>query len=216
VRTGSVPASIIADHINWLIHSRGATVLDIANRAGVDERSIRYILEADRTGRGYERGVYRRTAQAILAVKRLPNGAQHVSTTATRRRIEALEAIGWPRAMIASAVGLNRTTITPCRLNGSEKIEFRTQQLVADYYSARAKHPNFSKRGELVWTKARNLGYAPPWAWFGQEIAAPYGRPDFSQIEDLKWRKACAERYLGRRLYTSEQTVYNDPTKAAS
>ena len=188
MRSSSVPASVVAEHITWLLARYGATYVGVASAAGVHERTIRFILDADA-----DRGVHRRTANRILALHSLPNGHRLVDARPTRRRAEALSAIGWTRKEVARRAGLSDSALHPSKLG--KNVWQSTDRAVARVYDQLRQRPRLDTRGDQARAVARRLGFAPPWTWPKTTIGDVRARPIFSEVENAEWRRAIERRY---------------------
>ncbi len=183
----------VADHIVMLGERYGATHLDIARAAGVDERSIRHILDT-RDAPCNERGVYVRTAIKIMSVRALPPGHRLVDGTGTQRRAEALSAMGWTRKEVARKAGLSDSTLHPSKLG--KNVWFSTDSAVRDVYEQLKWKVSPGSHAGQTRATARRLGYAPPWAWRNGTLDDPLAQPVLSEIENKEWCANVRKRYF--------------------
>jgi hypothetical protein len=120
-------------------------------------------------------------AAKIYMIERGRNGGPlKVDSTGTRRRIEALMAIGWPGDELARRLGVTRGALYRTRRRTTSLRG--TQRRVADLYEALADVRGPSRRTE---GRSRALGYEPPIAWDDDTIDDPAARP-------AKWRRSTA------------------------
>lgn len=175
----------------------GATHYDIAQAAGVDERSIRYIMSAY-SAPCSERGVYIKTAVKIMNVRSLPPGHRLVSGVGTQRRVEALSAMGWTRKEVARRADLADSTLHPAKLN--KNVWFSTEHAVKSIYEQLRWQSSSGQRAEQTRAIARRLGYAPPWAWKNGTIDDPKKNPLFDEIENKEWRVNVRKRYTSHNM----------------
>lgn len=94
------------------------------------------------------------------------NGRQRItSTRGTRRRIEALNWLGWSRAAIAEHMGMHATNMT--RLLTAPTMTTALAQRFADCYDDLSMTlPTGNPQAiAAVRNRARRHGYAPPLAW---------------------------------------------------
>ena len=104
-----------------------STIAGIARTAGVSHQTIRIIIG---TGTQPVSTIYNSTATAVLAVT--PTTPQHaglINATGTRRRIQALAAIGYPLEQQARLAGLQpdkpRHILTQQRIRAAKAVERR-------------------------------------------------------------------------------------------
>lgn len=193
MRATSIPARHVAAHIVELHERYGATNIDVAHAAGVDERSIRFILDTANAPHD-DRGVYIQTARRILSVRTLSPGHRLVDATGVRRRAEALSAMGWTRKAVANKASLSDSTIYPSRLK--KNVWFTTDKAIRDVYNQLKWVSPSGRTAESARITARRLGYAPPWAWRSNDIDNPNAVPMFDEIENREWCAAVRKRYI--------------------
>ena len=194
MRASSIPAPYVAQHINRLRELCGASVPEVAEATGVDERTIRYILDA-----APDRGVYRKTAVKILDVRRIEPGKRYRPGFPTLRRLEALTAIGYPRPLIAETTGLSTNVLRPCRMNATSgacsRVYAATETKIQGFYETNKHRVRLDQPGLRLRQIAINRGYAPPWAWRKNTIIERDAAPVLEEIEDKTWRENVARRY---------------------
>lgn len=193
MRSTSVSPKPVADHIIMLGERYGATHLDIARAAGVDERSIRHILDT-RYAPENKRGVYVRTAVKIMSVRALPPGHRLVDGTGTQRRAEALSAMGWTRKEVSRRAGLSDSTLHPSKLG--KNVWFSTELAVRDVYEQLRWKVSPGRQSGPTRAIARRLGYVPPWAWKNGTIDDPLAKPLLNEIENKEWHDNVKKRYF--------------------
>jgi hypothetical protein len=123
------------------------------------------------------------------------SGPRMVSSIGTRRRIQALEAIGWSRAEQSRMLGRTREYLG--KVVGQEEIFASTAKAVADLYERMSMvvpvDPPTQKGGanRIHWKtrkRAAALGYAPPLAW-------EEGRIDDPDYTPRDWEYRPADRH---------------------
>lgn len=117
------------------------------------------------------------TARKILAVPLVESSWHHgVDPTGTRRRIQAMQWMGWPAREIAERVGVKTETISTVshRGGGRGRVSSRLARAIANIYEDLSGLPGPSRQSA---TKARAYGYAPPLAWDDDTIDDPKRRP---------------------------------------
>ncbi len=109
-----VDAAPVRDHIAAL-RAAGIGVERIAQRAGLSVGHIRQLAGQDRSGSPTRHRVRPTTAARVLRVG-VNNSSwapgSRVDATGTRRRLQALMAIGWPAELLANQPAAVRTACT--------------------------------------------------------------------------------------------------------
>lgn len=106
------------------------------------------------------------TEARILAVYPLP---ARVDGTGTRRRLQALMAIGWSGQQLADRMGWTNANLHKL-LRDTGNVSTRTAQLVAGIYDRLWDRPGSSVRARNL---ASRKGWAPPLAWDDDTIDDP-------------------------------------------
>jgi len=108
--------------------------------------------------------------------KRRREGRQppfHHDATGTRRRLQALVAIGWPTAALAGRLGIPSTEVS--RLcHHAHRVYPHTIQRVGQLYTQLSMNPGPSRRARR---RAEVAGWAPPLAWDDNTIDDPAATP---------------------------------------
>jgi hypothetical protein len=99
----------------------------------------------------------------------LEGGPLLVDATGTRRRLQALAAIGWPPRALAERLG-----IQPDNILRRHRVRVGTARLVAAVYDQLSMTPGPDTRSAAA---ARRRGWAPPLAWDDDSIDDPAARP---------------------------------------
>lgn len=99
---------------------------------------------------------------------------RRIPMAGSRRRVEALAAIGWPKAIIARACGWHETNLV--RLTQQAMITTRMADRIAAVYDDLHMTPGPSRRAKI---RAARKGYLPPLAW--DDIDDPNEQPDLTQ-----------------------------------
>lgn len=175
-----VAAQPVRDHINTL-RACGMGLRAIATAAGVDRKRLQAITNG-RPERGTppQQRVRPEIAAAILAVEPtldvLPGGTV-IDASGTRRRIQALVAIGWSQSKIAARLGW-----TPANLSAllrRDRTIAATARAVRDLYEELWDQapPEDTHRDKIAAARARNhatkCGWLPPAAWDDDLIDIP-------------------------------------------
>jgi len=160
-RPALVPAGRTIAHVRRLV-AAGMSLRQIERASGVGAGRMPDILIA--------KTVQRRTAAAILAtpIGRLPS-CGYVNSIGVKRRVRALQAIGWPVAQISLRLGKNERSLRNTLTLG--EVYTDTHRAVRDLYEAmadeRPAEDTADQRRQV--TRAKNYaaarGWPPPAAW---------------------------------------------------
>lgn len=179
-------------HINMLIVA-GLGTRQIEALSGVSRKTIRQVLSgrSDR-GTGPSKKVLTSTAERIQAVPipkdrhELAADSQPVLAVGTTRRLQALVAIGYTQSYLAGRMGMEPTNATELLYGKRNCVSARRARVVADLYNELSTMPptdNRPMRGApLGWPqrsreRARQLGWADPFAWEDEDLDDPDARP---------------------------------------
>lgn len=99
---------------------------------------------------------------------------RYTDPTGTRRRLQALMAIGWNLGRVAAGLGYTDHGCLSRLLYGSGRVEVATATKVRHLYEQWSGTPGPSR---IARQAARKAGYAPPLAWDGHTIDDPSARP---------------------------------------
>lgn len=191
------------------LREAGMGVREIATAAGVTRQTIARIH--DRT-----RGIRPETAQRILAVQYDPF---RVDATGSRRRVQALAALGWTRDHIATAGGLNEHGIGDV-MSGKVTVVYRTTARgIRQAYDALSMRRGPSVRAR---NRAAAAGWPPPLAWDDESIDDPTARPDGAGYQPAPLIESIREliahgldrEAIARRLGVTRDTVDQAITRA--
>jgi hypothetical protein len=124
------------------------------------------------------------TAAAILAVRAHPGNVAAgtpVDAMGTRRRLEALVAIGWSRTKLGQRLGIEPSGMS--ELFRRDRVRASRAQAVADLYDQLwdRRPPEDGWREKISAARSRNYarqhGWAPPLAWDEDQLDLPDGKP---------------------------------------
>jgi hypothetical protein len=143
------------------------------------------------------------------------SGRGLISCIGTRRRVEALEAIGWTRANISRELGYTREYVGKTLRN--DLIRQDTADAIAAVYDRLSMvvpvdPPNLRKgqtrAHETARRRAARLGFAPPLAW--DDIDDPDERPSLGgRLRDQEVDDVVVERLLaGERIKSNAAEKY--------
>jgi len=149
--TSLVDATPVRLHIETLI-AAGHTANGIASAAGTNNQHVEYLRTTARRTRP-------QIAAAILAV-RMPVGV--VDAAGTRRRLQALAAIGWDCDTIAARLGLRQGTQISRMRGRSPRVNSATAARVRALYDELWDQPGPSR---ISRARAAAAGWLPPLSW---------------------------------------------------
>jgi hypothetical protein len=184
--TRTVPSGPVVAHLEQLV-AAGATRTGIAEAAGISKTGVCRIL------RGDQPTVRRVVARALLAVDlaaivHRDRDRGFVPSIGSRRRVQALMAIGWRHQDMNAWLRANAPQ-TGHRSNlilskPGDLLERRTADAVRALYDALWSTP-----GPSASTRARSAakGWVPPLAWDDDTIDDPAVRP--AGVDDLTGRR---------------------------
>lgn len=220
--SGRVDAAPAREHVRALM-AAGISWKQVARKAGLSYSTVCALLY----GR-YERGhapygrVAQKTAEKILAIQpSLENMSPGALTdaTGTRRRLQALVAIGWSQNLLASSLDIQRGNFT---LLTTDRVTAKKALQVKELYdqlwdTPPVEHDRWARQSA---SRARNYakchGWVPPMAWDDDEIDAPEARPEMgaskiglSVIEDVEFLVKTGEHRdeIGRRVNANWKSV---------
>ncbi|TYK45190.1 sigma-70 family RNA polymerase sigma factor [Actinomadura decatromicini] len=217
-----VDAAPVRDHVRRL-QEFGVGWMTVARLSGVPRGSMSKLLYGDGPrGMAPSKRVRPATAAALLAIEPsmdvLADGAM-VDGTGTRRRMQALVAIGWPQARLAERLGVDRTNLNKA-LRGDMPVRCRTARAARALYDELWDEPPPADghREKIASNRARNYardrGWVPPLAWDDDTIDDPAAVPDvgaetsrqdalFENCEELL-RQGFTLRQVAERLGVAE------------
>jgi hypothetical protein len=175
------PAGPAREHVRALARA-GIGWRRAAELAGVPQSTMRALMYGASNREPCAR-IRPQTAAAILAVRaELRNVAAGtpVDAAGTRRRLEALVAIGWSRAKLGDRLGIGATGMSELLRRG--RVTAGRAQAAADLYDElwNRPPPENEWREKISAARSRNYarehGWAPPVAWDDDQIDLPDGK----------------------------------------
>ncbi|WP_404974847.1 hypothetical protein [[Kitasatospora] papulosa] len=149
---------------------------------GLTESAIDYVLWGD-TGHGPGEKVSRETAEVVLGywpkMADFPDNAR-IDPTGTRRRIDALEVLGFGRLFVADRIGMPKASFS--RALRSDRITAQVARAVMGVYEE-MWNQRPEDHGVLGWVadrtrrSAQARGLFDPWAWDDDTIDDPSAVP---------------------------------------
>jgi hypothetical protein len=154
------------------LREAGIGVDQIAKLAGTSTSHIRELANPGQPDKPPVHKVRPDTAQRILSIQataanRAPRS--HLDARGTRRRVQALVAIGWTHQLLAAQLGRTATNLK--RSLASEQVTAHTAGQISDLYErlwdSRPPHATAQDRAQIDATRtgAREQGWLPPLAW---------------------------------------------------
>jgi len=181
-----VDGAPVRAHIEWL-QSGGIGVQRIIELSGVGEGVFNGLLY------GPTKSVQESNARKILGVRpgmdAMAAGAR-IHAVGTRRRLQALAAIGWPSTVIGDRIDRSRGHIAAIR--SSEVVTVRVAREIAQLYQQMyyvrpqpaTTDERISVTHTLMWAGRKH--WAPPVAWPGATIDDPTARPSIAEASLLR------------------------------
>ena len=191
--TGRVDADPVRAHIE-LLRANGMGWKRIAEVAGVSKTVLSSVIYGRREpGRTHPvKRVSRETAEAVLAVRvsfeTLRPGAL-IDPTGTRRRVEALQAVGYSMSWIAERIGQHPTNFTS--VVKRDRVTVATRNAVAAVFDEYALTPrvaeSWHERASVSRTlnHARKAGFVPALAWDDIDFDAAPATADEPVIDEV-------------------------------
>jgi transposase-like protein len=165
-----VPTDKACQHVRSLLDA-GMSIREIEASSGVNRTSIRVML-GEFPGRPASKGIRPKTEADLLAVKvnlgSLPGGTATVDAIGTRRRLQALAAIGYTNAYLAGRLGAGPTS--PLQIARRSRVRAGTARDVAALYAELENTHGPSTRGAM---NARARGWLTPAWWDADTIDNP-------------------------------------------
>lgn len=135
-------------------------------------------------GRGLKQRIRTETEAKILAIEAIPenrNEYHPVDGTGTRRRLQALAAIGFPFQRLGDHLPIHPNQVHYAA--GGRRVQARTARAVADLYNQlwNQDPTQYGVRPATALKVKRNAaskGWAPPAAWDDDTIDDPSAQPD--------------------------------------
>lgn len=151
------------------------SLLQIKDATGCDDCNLRQIIDGSRTQ------IRRDTLDRILRLKPVPPApGTYLDATGTRRRIEALRAIGWSARAIAEAASTGASAIERI-IDGQPTVRGVVETKIRVVYTKLANTPAPAGRSA---TRAKRhaiaQGWPPPGAWDDDRIDDPRAHPDWT------------------------------------
>lgn len=192
-----IAGDIVRAHLRELM-AAGMGWKRIAQAAGVRSSTVYPILYGKYVDdplhpehRPPRKQVRRDVAEKLLAVHLdlAPGGL--IDGTGTRRRLQALIAIGWPQSRLAQMLGMTPASLSKV-IHSEMSVRKSTAAAVKSLYEDRwhggPQTPDARSQGIIAASKrlAALKGWAPPMAWDDDEIDDPAARPHCVDAEAVR------------------------------
>ncbi|MEV4127045.1 hypothetical protein [Nocardia sp. NPDC049707] len=189
----TMPIALVRRRIENLM-ALNVTRQAIAHAAGIDIQTVHHILNRNTDHVRIE------IAAKIWKVDHKPHPAQKlVSSLGARRRVRALNAIGWPTAELAARLGLSTNFVLNDSLRRPHLMYSRWAE-IRDLYEELSGTPGPSQQSVTV---AKRAKHPSPLAWDGRDIDHPHTQPDWAAMGiKLTDRPVCGNNHE----YTKENT----------
>lgn len=169
-RPARVPAAPVVEHLKAL-KAAGMSWSEIRVASGSSDRSMIALLYGGREM------VLRSMAERILAVQSVRSATVTTDATGSIRRVRALYAAGHMQRDIASAAGVDRSTVSELLGGGVERVRVATAEAVRRAFGVLEMRPAPGGKGAVrARHRALREGWAPPLAW-GEDIDDPAAVP---------------------------------------
>lgn len=196
--SGYVDAEPVREHLRTLA-AAGISPRSAAHLSGVSHQVVALLVwgkASDGTPRPSRR-MRRDNASALLAVR--PDATMAtpyalIDRTGTRRRLQALVALGWPTTRLAEQLGISRANFAHLLQETKQHVRTWRANTVRDLYSRLSmtlppQETELDRRTvEQARSLARRRGWPPPLAWDDDELDDPDVRVDRSRRR--KYRKS--------------------------
>lgn len=160
------PAPIRA-HIEKLM-GWGMTLEMISQGAGCSGQAVRFIVD------GTFPRIKAELAHHLLEIDHRPRSTQWFAlAVGARRRIEALNAMGWQSQYLAERLGIGGRVRLQSMVK-QPRIRYTTWLTISELYD---EVSGSIGPGNNTMVRARNRGLAPPLAWYDVDIDHPDARP---------------------------------------
>ncbi|OQO89903.1 hypothetical protein B1813_18860 [Saccharomonospora piscinae] len=209
-----VDAEPVRQHIRAL-QAAGMGPRRIAALAGLHPNVLRKILYGDpRRGQAPTKRVRPHNARRILAVRAsldVLGASVLVDGTGTRRRLQALIALGWSQARLAEQVGMLPTNFG--RTLRCERVRADTARTVRALYERMWDQAppestwHEKSAAQRARAYARRRGWGPPMAWDDDALDDPAATPHTDAGERVSVRQRVAEEYPHLSGFMSDEQI---------
>lgn len=160
----------VRKHINAL-REQGATMGSIAAATGIHYQTLQRIM-------GSRSKCYTQTAEAILNCRPdTVNTRAFIDATGSRRRLQALMAMGWTKAQMADHMGIKPDTVTEIINDQPTVTPPVAAKIKAGFSVMQMTFPAPGRAATYTQRWAAKRGWMLPFMWDEDEIDNPKARP---------------------------------------
>lgn len=181
-RDGFQDRATVTSHLRLLLNHNW-NYRQIADAAHISRKTVWNIVHGERATVRFD------TAEAILKLVPAERPDGTISSVGTRRRAQALAAMGWPLAWTAEQVGLSYTGLRDISAGRTKSIQRRYHDAVRALYRTHAMRPGPSQVARRV---ALGRGWVTAAAWDEKAIDDPAATSDRAECDDRLTRNKLA------------------------
>lgn len=198
-------AEPIRQHVRTLM-GQGPGWERIADVSGVARSTVRALLYPT-GGRTPTKRMRPDLAERLLDVRldQLLKPGTYINATGSRRRVQALCALGW--TLSDQARGISQAPTNMWQLTRAELVTVRVAGLVVALYDELSMTRPEGWLANLTRSRAAGKGWAPPLAWDDDEIDNPAATPDLGATVPRALAVAENAEELERQGHTPEQAA---------
>lgn len=184
-----VDVTPVREHVA-VLRSSGMGYRSIEAAAGVSRSTMNAII--GRPGRAAKR-IRSATASRILAVHPQKAPSTSIDGTGTRRRLQALVAIGWSQRSLADRLEMTGPNLGRVIHGYCDQVLVRTARQVAELYDDLSMTPGPDPRSVA---RAAAAGWPPPLCWDDDTIDDPTASPAERRTDRRRSRAEVVEDFL--------------------
>lgn len=164
------------DHLNAILVGYKLTCTQLAESCGLGESTLQRIASGEaKTVRPEVEAAILALEPARFVAEIVARGAGTMSSLATSRRLQALQAVGYPATHLAEILGCHAEMVRRWRRRYRLTIPVADHRIVAELYQKLHNRPGPCPDSAV---RAREAGHAPPICWDDDgDIDSPAGRP---------------------------------------
>lgn len=183
-RLGYVGAQPARDHLAAL-RATGLTLARISLLSGVNRRVMQRLAKQDLVNAETERKLFALSVSG--EIHSISADAAKIDATGTRRRLQALAAMGYHHEGVADMLDMDRTNIWRLATRYKELVFAQTARDIDALFRKLQMTPAPPGRGAVqAINRAKRNGWAPPLAWDEDTIDNPSAMPDLGK-EEKDW-----------------------------
>ncbi len=193
----TVPAAQVRDHIEYLM-ALGMSMRAIADKTGVSKDRISVIMG------NQQKAVRKRIAEPLLALQLSEPYTEEgrITNLFALRRIQALQAMGWPMHTLAHKLGTHPEYLRGIGRDGKRTIPVELNETVKALYAELKDLEGPRNEPKL---KARANEWPPPQAWREDELDDP--EPTVIERVRGRWRQEGPQPHFGEILFDARESA---------